>query len=186
MVTIPELWLPILLSSVFVFLISWLIHMLPLWHKNDYPKMQNEDQARDAIRPLAIPPGEYIVPRASSSKDMKSPEFIEKLKKGPVLMLTVWPNEPFSMGKSLVLWFIYCVVVGVFSAYVAGRALTPGTEYLSVFRFAGATAFFCYSAALWQNTIWYKRSVSVTFKLTLDGLIYALFTAGTFGWLWPR
>jgi len=160
--------------------------MLPLWHKNDYPKMLNEDQVRDAIRPLAIPPGEYIVPRASSSKDMKNPEFIEKLKKGPVLMLTVWPNEPFSMGKSLVLWFIYCAVVGIFSAYVTGRALPPGTEYLSVFRFAGATAFFCYSVALWQNSIWYKRSLNVTLKLTLDGLIYALFTAGTFGWLWPR
>lgn len=186
MVSIPQLWLPILLSSVFVFLISWLIHMLPLWHKNDYPKMPNEDQVRDAIRPLAIPPGEYIVPRASSSKDMCKPEFIEKLKQGPVLMLTVWPNQPFSMGKSLVLWFIYCVIVGIFSAYIAGRALTPGTEYLSVFRFAGATAFFCYAVALWQNSIWYKRSLSVTFKLTFDGLIYALFTAGTFGWLWPR
>jgi hypothetical protein len=186
MVSIPELWLPILLSSVFVFLISWLVHMLPLWHKSDYPKMPNEDQVRDAIRPLAIPPGEYIVPRASSSKDMCKPEFIEKLKQGPVLMLTVWPNQPFSMGKSLVLWFIYCVIVGIFSAYVAGRALQPGAEYLSVFRFAGVTAFCCYAVALWQNSIWYKRSPSITFKLTLDGLIYALFTAGTFGWLWPR
>ncbi len=186
MTGLAALWLPILLSSVIVFLISWVIHMLPLWHKNDYPRMPNEDAVRDAIRPLAIPPGEYIVPRASSPKDMKNPEFIEKLKKGPVLMLTVWPNQPFAMGKSLVLWFIYCVVVGIFSAYVAGRALPPGAEYLHVFRFAGVTAFTAYSVALWQNSIWYKRSLSVTAKLTLDGLIYALFTAGTFGWLWPR
>lgn len=186
MTGLAALWLPILLSSVIVFLLSWVIHMLPLWHKNDYPKMSNEDAVRDAIRPLAIPPGEYIVPRAASAKDMKNPEFIEKLKKGPVLMLTVWRNEPFSMGKSLVLWFIYCVVVGIFSAYVAGRALPSGTEYLHVFRFAGVTAFTAYAVALWQNSIWYKRSCSVTAKLTLDGLIYALLTAGTFGWLWPR
>ena len=141
---------------------------------------------RNAIRPLAIPPGEYMVPRASSPKDCKNPEFIEKLNKGPVLMLNVYPNGPFSMGKSLALWFVYCVVIGIFSAYVAGRALPPGAEYLHVFRFAGVTAFFCYSVAIWQASIWFKRSWSNTAKMTFDGLIYGLVTAGTFGWLWPR
>jgi len=186
MVGIPELWIPILLSSVFVFLVSSVIHMAPLWHKNDYPKVPNEDRVMDAIRPLAIPPGEYMVPRCSSGKDMKSPEFIEKLKKGPVMMLSVWPNEPFNMAPSLILWFLYSVVVGIFSAYVAGRALPPGAEYLDVFRFAGVTAFLGYALALWQTSIWYRRPWSITAKLTADGLIYALFTAGTFGWLWPN
>jgi hypothetical protein len=55
-----------------------------------------------------------------------------------------------------------------------------------VFRFAGATAFIGYAAALWQNTIWYKRALSTTLKSTFDGLVYALVTAGTFGWLWPK
>ena len=27
---------------------------------------------------------------------------------------------------------------------------------------------------------------TTTIKGTVDGLIYALLTAGTFGWLWPR
>lgn len=51
---------------------------------------------------------------------------------------------------------------------------------------AGVTAFAGYSLALWQNTIWYKRSVVTTLKSTLDGLVYALCTAGVFGWLWPK
>ena len=186
MTGLAALWLPILLSSVFVFLASWIIHMLPLWHKNDYPKMPNEERVMDALRPLAIPPGEYMVPRCSSHKEMKSPEFIEKLKKGPVMMLSVWPNEPPSMGKSLVLWFLYVVVVGIFAAYVAGRALPIGAAYLHVFRFAGVAAFLGYSVALWQTSIWYRRPWSITAKMTFDGLIYALLTAGTFGWLWPR
>lgn len=89
------------------------------------------------------------------------------------------------MAGNLVLWFVYCVVVGVFAAYIAGRAQPAGAHYLSVFRFAGCTAFVGYSLALWQNVIWYKRSWKATLKSTLDGLIYGLLTGGTFGWLWP-
>ena len=47
-------------------------------------------------------------------------------------------------------------------------------------------AFACYAIAGWQDSIWFKRSWSTTLKNTFDGLIYALVTAGTFGWLWPR
>jgi hypothetical protein len=61
-----------------------------------------------------------------------------------------------------------------------------GSPYLAVFRFVGVTAFIGYSVALWQMSIWYHRSWSTTAKATVDGLIYALLTAGTFGWLWPR
>ncbi len=179
------LWLPILLSAVIVFVASSAIHMTPLWHKNDYPKVPNEDKVRDALRPLAIPPGDYMVPRANM-QEMRSPEFLEKLKKGPVMVLTVMPNAPISMGRNLVLWFLYSVVVAFFSAYVASRALPPGTDYLRVFQLIGATAFVGYALALWQMSIWYQRSWSSTVKATVDGLIYGLLTAGTFGWLWPR
>ena len=186
MVELAALWLPILLSAVIVFIASSIIHMLSPWHKSDYPKMSNEDKVMDALRPLAIPPGDYLVPRPSSRQEMRSPEFVEKMKKGPVMMLTVWPNGPASMGKNLVFWFLYAVVVGIFAAYVAGRALTVGAEYLHVFRFVGTTAFIGYSVALWQMSIWYHRGWGITIKVTIDGLIYALLTAGTFGWLWPR
>ena len=186
MVGLFELWLPILLSAVFVFILSSIIHMLSPWHKSDYPKLPNEGQVMEALRPMNIPPGSYMMPRPSSREDMRSPEFAEKRKKGPVMMFTVWPNGPATMGKSLTLWFLYAVVVGIFAAYVAGRALPVGVDYLQVFRFVGATAFIGYSVALWQMSIWYGRPWNTTFKVTVDGLIYALFTAGTFGWLWPR
>lgn len=117
---------------------------------------------------------------------MKSPEFAEKLKSGPNMILTVLPNGPSGMGQSLILWFLYSVVMGIFAAYIAGRALPMGAEYLQVFRFTGATAFIGYSAALWQMSIWYHRSCVTTIKLTVDGLIFGLVTAGVFGWLWPR
>jgi len=37
-----------------------------------------------------------------------------------------------------------------------------------------------------SNGIWKGQTWSVTFKEVVDGLVYALLTAGTFGWLWPR
>ena len=186
MTGLHTLWLPILLSSVLVFFMSSLIHMALPWHKSDYPKVPNEDRVREALRPLAIPPGDYMIPRPSSRAEMRSPEFAEKLKQGPVMMLTVMPNGPMSMGRNLGLWFVYIVAVGAFSAYIAGRALPVGTEYIHVFRFAGATAFIGYSVALWQLSIWYRRAWSITIKSTVDGAIYALATAAAFAWLWPR
>ena len=186
MTGLSQLMLPILLSAVFVFIVSSVIHMMLPFHKNDYPRVPNEDKVMDALRPLGIPPGDYMLPRAESMQDMRSPAFAEKMKKGPVLMMTVMPSGQMGMGKNLVQWFIYSVVVGILGAYVAGRALPPGSPYLPVFRFVGVTAFCCYAVALWQASIWYRRSWTTTIKLTIDGLLYALVTAGTFGWLWPR
>ena len=186
MTGLSALWLPILLSSVIVFVASSIIHMVLPWHKTDYPKVPDEDRVRNALRPFAIPPGDYMVPRCDDTKELRTPEFAEKMNQGPVIVMTVLPNGQWSMGRNLGLWFLYCAVVGVFSAYVAGRALPAGAPYAHVFQFVGATAFIGYALALWQMSIWYRRAWSTTIKATIDGLIYALLTAGTFGWLWPH
>jgi hypothetical protein len=186
MTELTVLWLPILLSAVIVFVVSSIIHMLSPWHKSDYPQAPNEDQLRDAFRPLAIPPGDYMVPRAASREELHTQEFAAKMKAGPVMMLTVMPNGPWPMGRNMGFWFLYLMVVGILAAYVTGRALSVGAPYLQVFRFIGTTAFLGYSVALWQMSIWYRRAWSTTIKATVDGLIYSLLTAGVFGWLWPR
>jgi hypothetical protein len=186
MVPITSLWIPILVSAVLVFVVSSVIHMLLPVHKGDFRKLPKEDEALEAMGKLGIEPGDYVFPQCSSMGEMKDPKFLAKMEKGPVGMLTIMPSGPPAMGASLGLWFVYCAVVGLFAAYVAGRALPAGAHYLAVFRFAGVTAFVGYSLALWQSTIWYKRSAWTTLKSTIDGLVYALCTAGVFGWLWPR
>jgi hypothetical protein len=185
MVTIMSLWLPILLSAVLVFVLSSIIHMVLGYHNSDFAKLPKEDDVMDALRPFSIPPGEYHMPYAGTMKEMGTPEFTEKMNKGPMAFMTVLESGPPKMGVQLVSWFVYSIVIGIFAAYVTSRALGPGADYRSVFRFAGCTAFIGYSAALWQNSIWYKRAWSSTLKSTFDGLVYALFTAGIFGWLWP-
>ena len=183
---IANLWLPILLSSVFVFLVSALIHMVLGYHKSDFRKLPDEDAVMGALRGFKIPEGDYMMPCPESAKAMKSPEFLEKHNKGPIAVMTFIKSGPPSMGKSLFLWFLYTIVIGTISAYVGDRAVGFGGNYLQVFRFVGCTAFMGYSMALWQNSIWYGRNWGATLRSAFDGLIYALVTAGTFGWLWPR
>jgi hypothetical protein len=185
MVPVLSLVIPILLSAVIVFVASAIMHMVLSYHRNDLRPLPKEAEVADALRKFAIPPGDYALPCGGSSSAMKDPAFIEKMTKGPVVVMTVMPSGPPAMASSLALWFLYTLVVGVFAAYVAGRALGPGADYLAVFRFAGTTAFCSYSLALLQHSIWYKRNWGTTVKSMLDGLVYALLTAGVFGWLWP-
>jgi hypothetical protein len=186
MVSIPSLWLPILLSAVFVFFLSWIIHMFLPWHRADFGKLPSESEVQEALRKFNLPPGDYMLPHPGGPEGMRSQAFLDKMNQGPVAVMTVMKSGPVNMGKNLAQWFVYCVVVSVFAAYIAGRALEPGTSYLRVFRFAGATAFIGYAVALWQDSIWYKKSWGTTARNTFDGLVYGLVTAGTFGWLWPR
>ena len=185
MVTVPELWLPILLSAVLAFIASSVIHMVLRYHRNDFRRLPDEDAVISALRPLNIPPGMYVMPYASDTAEMKSPEYQEKLNAGPVGFMTFMRTGQVSMGGNLAQWFGYCLVVSFLAAYVAGRAVGPGGEYLEVFRFVCTSAFLGYSIGVMQNSIWYARPWSVTLKVMLDGLIYALLTAGVFGWLWP-
>ena len=186
MVEITSLWLPILLAAVIVFVLSSLIHMVLGYHRSDFRKVSDEDGVMEAVGKFNIPPGDYQMPCPGGPQAMRSPEFIEKMKRGPVALITVLPNREPSMGVNLIMWFLYSIVVGVFAAYIASRALRTGANYLDVFRFVGTTAFTGYSLALLQNSIWLGRSWSATLKSVFDGLVYALVTAGTFGWLWPK
>lgn len=189
MVGVLSLWFPILVAAALVFLASSIIHMALPYHKGDHKKVPEEDAVMESLRDFDIPPGDYALPRPEGMEEMKSEAFKEKARKGPVLFMTVLPrkDEPFAMGGQLAQWFLYSVIVGVFAAYIAGRALGPGAEqYRSVFRLAGCTAFVGYSLAHMQRSIWYGQAWSTTAKNMFDGLVYGLITGGTFGWMWPE
>lgn len=186
MVPVTSLWLPILVSAVFVFAASSIIHMVLGYHRIDWKPLPSQAEVQDALRRFSIAAGDYMLPCPATRADMRTPEFAAMREKGPVAVMTVWPTGMQGMGQSLVLWFVYSIVVSIFAGYVAGAALPPGTPYLPVFRFAGTVAFAGYSLALLQQSIWYHRKWSTTFLSMFDGLIYALLTAGTFGWLWPK
>jgi hypothetical protein len=89
------------------------------------------------------------------------------------------------MGKSMGLWLVYLLVVSWVVAYLAGRTLAPGADYLAVFRVTGTVAFLAYAGAKPSDSIYFFHSWSSTIKNMIDGLLYGLLTGGFFGWLWP-
>jgi hypothetical protein len=180
------LWLPILLSAVAVFLVSGLLHMVLNFHKNDYKGVRNEDEILEAMRKEGVDPGMYMFPHGEGMSAMKDPKWIEKCKEGPVGILTIMPPGVPNMGKSLGLWFGYCLLVGIFVAYLTSRTVASGSDYLMVFRVAGTVAFMGYGVGNIVDSIWRAQPWGVTFRHVFGGLIYALLTAGVFGWLWMR
>ncbi len=185
MVSVMALWLPILVGAVLVFIVSSIIHVVLKYHDSDFGGVPNEDGLRAAMRELNIPPGDYMVPHCGDSKNRNSDEFKAKVKEGPVVIMTVHGDDPFNMSASLTQWFLYCILIGVFAAYVTGLAYGPGAEYMEVFRMSATVAFAGYGLAILQQSIWLKRDWTSTGKSVFDALVYGLLTAGVLGWLWP-
>jgi hypothetical protein len=186
MISLMDLWLPIVLSAVLVFVVSSIVHMVLPFHRSDYTKIPGEAKVMEAMRKEGVSPGNYMFPCPANMKDMGSPEMIAKYKQGPVAFMNVFPSRPIAMGKSLTQWFVFCLVISFFAAYLAGRTLGPGHVYLEVFRIVGAVAFLGYAGAQPLDSIWKGQKWGTTIKHLIDGLLYALVTAGCFGWLWPQ
>jgi hypothetical protein len=186
MVSLTALWLPILLSGLAVFFASSVIHMLLPYHRSDYGRVPSEDAAMDAIRKLGIAPGDYFLPCASNPAEMHTPEFKQKLKQGPLVFMTVLPQDGYAMGPRLMQWLIYTLLVSAFTGLVVAHGAGPEPGHRRIFHLAILVAFSAYALGLWQNSIWYSRKWSTTLKSTLDGLIYAALTAEIFSLLWPR
>jgi hypothetical protein len=136
MVSLAVLWLPILVSAVVVFVASSIMHMALPYHRSDYSQLPDEDKILTTLRTSALKRGLYIFPFCTH-KDMKSPALIEKQKQGPVGFMTIVPSGQPAMPKFLIQWFVYCLLIGFFVAYLTGHTVAPGANYLVVFRVAG-------------------------------------------------
>ncbi len=184
MVTLGMLWLPIVVSAVVVFFASFLMWMVLPHHRSDWGKLPGEDAVLDAMRAQKVSAGQYSFPYFLP-KDMKQPEVVEKLERGPAGMMIVMPLGVPNMGKSMVLSFVHDLVLSLFVGYLAAHALPAGSDYLAVFRIAGTAAVLAYAGSIATGAIWYGRSWSSIGKEIFDGVVYGLLTAGVFGWLWP-
>jgi hypothetical protein len=182
------LWLPIIAAAVGVFVASSIVHMVLPYHRTDVRKLpaDKEDAVLDALNRIAVAPGDYAVPHAGSSAGMRDPAFIAKATRGPLAFMTLAPGAAPSMGPSLALWFVYCLVVSTCTALLVWQIVGPGGDPRLAFHYGGLIGLLAYGMALPQHSIWYRRSWATTFKSLFDSLIYGLVTGGIFAWLWPK
>ncbi len=182
-VTLTDLWMPIVFSAVIVFVASAIAWMVLPHHKPDFKRLPKEDAFLAALRAGNVAPGQYMFPYCEPS-DMKDPQKKKRYETGPLGVLLVWGGCP-NMGRNMGLSFIFYLVVGVFVAYLGSHSLPAGAEYLRVFQVTGTAAIMAYCFASIPHAIWFGKPLRSTATDLLDGVVYGLLTAGTFGWLWP-
>ena len=178
---IIDLWLPILVAAILVWIVSALIWTVLPWHKSDFSKTEDEEGIRAALKGLS--PGFYNLPHCVDQKALKEPDMQQKFKEGPLALITILPNGLPPMGRNMALIFLHYVFVGVLCAYFVTRTTGPNADYLEVFRIAGTVAWIAYGVAYIQDNVWFGRPWSLTIKSLFDALIYGLLTGGVFGWL---
>lgn len=183
MVTLSALWLPIVLSAVIVFVASNILWMaLPFWHRRDYGKLPDENAVLSGLTSASS--GQYVVPSVNWSK--LTPEERADMQKKPMAFVILRNPATFSFPQALVSYLVYTLVMSTLIAYVGAHALPRGAYYLRVFQIVGTAGILTYAFGSVSESIWYGKPWAVTFRQIVDGIIYGLLTAGTFGWLWPR
>ena len=185
MVTLGQLWIPIIAAAVGVFVASSLVHMVLKWHNSDYRKLPNEDEVRAALKSSANAPAMYFVPHIMDKKALNDPENQRKFVEGPIALVTIRPPGPPKMGPYLIQWFILSLVISAVAGYLASRTVPAGASFLAVCRPTSVVAFMAYGMGSITDGIWWSRPWNTVAKDLLDAAIYAVVTACAFAALWP-
>lgn len=180
MVELVDLWLPILLSSVGIYVFSSLAWMVLPHHRPDFQKLEKEDEVMDFVRGLGVTEGNFMFPYCGNPKEMNSEEFNKKWETGPRGHLCVFPDCSMggNMAKTYAVWLL-----SVFSiAYLATMGITDQAAPLLVFRFFATASLLTYFVAVVPGSIWYRSRIK---GHLIDAIACSLIVGAIFAWQWP-
>ena len=184
MVEISQLWLPVVVSSVVVFLVSALAWMVIGHHNKDIKTLENEKSLTDHLTQLNIPPGTYMWPGCGKGEDMNSEAFKGRYDAGPWGSMNIVAAKP-NFARNLILTFLFYVIVSLFVAYVTSQARAAGAGFMTVFQVAGAVAVLAYCAGSIPGAIFFSKPSRFILTEFVDGVVYGFLTGVAFGVLWP-
>ena len=183
MVSVIELWLPILVGAVIVFFGSAIIWMATPLHTPDIKPAP--EGLEKAVAELKMERGHYLFPMGGNGpKDMKDRAFMERFDRGPWGSITISGKPNF--GLNLARTFAVYLVTLVFVAYVTGQALGPGAAYFDVFRVAGAAAVLGFTFGGLPNDVFFAKPTRFVISGIIEAAILATLAAGAFAGLWPE
>jgi hypothetical protein len=180
-----QLWLPIIVSAVIVFILSALAWTVMPHHKKDFTGLPNADAVQALMRQHPPKPGQYSVPWVAEMRGLEDPKIREQIEVGPRAYITIVPNGMPSMVPMMAQSFVFYLIVSTLVGHLTWHAVEPGADYMHVFRIAGLTAAMSYILATVPDSIWFGRPWGNFVRQAIDGLVFGLATAGVFGWLWP-
>ena len=185
MVSLAQLWLPVVVSAAAVFIASSVIHMVLKYHNSEYRKLPNEDEVRAALRSSAKEPGQYMIPHVADPKLFKDPAVAQKFVDGPIGIVTLRKPGPPAMGPFLAQWFVLNLVIAVLAGYIASKMVPAGASFLAICRPVSVVTFVAYAGGSVTGAIWMGKPWSAAVKEVFDAFVFGLVTAIVFALLWP-
>jgi hypothetical protein len=176
------LWLPVLLTSVLLFVFSAMAWMVMPHHRGDFRQTPCEDSLLPFLREAKIQPGRYMFPFANGNPG-KDSVLKQKFEQGPVGQLTVF--DGINMGANMIWTYVFFLVTSILIAYLAWFAMDghPDQSFMRVFRLVGTASILIYSCSAIPNDIWFKRPLVTNL---VDGIVYGLTTGLIFAAMWPK
>lgn len=175
-----QLWLPILITGVALFLASTVAWTVLPHHELDFSPLPDEDKLMEVVKSQNVPPGAYMFPYMTHAQ-AKDPDRISKYAAGPRGKMVVWamPN----MGKNLLLTFVFFLLVATVAAYISWEALQGQTvTFLKAFQIVGAIGVLTFASSGQLNAIWFPRRTLMDF---IDGIVYGVLMGLVFALCWP-
>lgn len=183
-VALLDLWLPILISAICVFFASSIIWMILPYHKKDIQFLPNEGELTSKVTEMNIKPGLYMFPNCQDAKDMKSDEFKAKWNAGPWGTITIQGQQP-NFAINLLKTFVAYLVITIFVAYITAASTGQSADYLAVFQVAGAAGVLGHCMGGLAGDFFLGKPTRFIFTSFIDGVIFALITAGILASMWP-
>lgn len=183
---IGQLWQPILLATLLCFMMSAIVWMFGPHHKKEFKGPPNTDGIMDLLRQGNVEAGAYMFPFGDRANKAEFEASMKKFAEGPAGLMYIFPKGKMNMGKMMGQQIVFFLLVNVMLAFIGHRIGLDQRSYLHVFKTVGAIAFMTYAVGSAPESIWFGRPWKSYLLTGFDGVLYALVTAGTFGWLWPR
>ena len=178
-----DLWLPILINGVVLFVASFIAWVILPHHFGDKRKLDEEQKVMDLVRELNIPPGNYMFPYAKNKQEQGSAEFRERYVEGPRGILDVYATA--NMGLNMVLTVVFFLITSAVIGYITHFTCPPGdagVDFMRVFRVAGTIGILTHGSSGVLNGIWFKRR---SFTDIIDGIVFGVILGLIFAALWP-
>src|SRR5882672_6740039 len=159
---LSHLWLPIIVATVVMFVLSALMWTAMPHHKKEFRGVPDEDALLALLRKASLEPGNYTFPWCSPehrSDKAKTDAWKQKWAQGPAGTLSIAPRGPMSMGKMMGQSIVLYLVVNFFLGAVGAHAIRFDTQptFHHVFVVISLAAFMAYFFATVPECIWFGK-----------------------------
>ncbi|MBS0186489.1 MAG: hypothetical protein JSS51_00370 [Planctomycetes bacterium] len=187
---LSQLWLPILISGVSVWIASFIAWMMIGHHRKDRDAIPGggEQAFMDTVTRMNIKPGNYGFPDFCQHDNLPRQERMAARKalydRRPMGTLRVWGE--MNMGVNMLVTFLFYLVTSAMIGYLTWAAFGRGASAGKIVQVAGTAGILAYCFASFPHDIWFQKKRRAMMMDWLDGIVFGLITGAIFAWLWPR